>query len=110
MSFGKNLRIELYYHGLQLKEFAGKVGIAYPTLLTYVNTRQHIIPKADVALKIARALNTSVEFLVDGIEPDFSKIIPNYPTLEELRMLPPNIQKNITELIHNLSEKYKDQD
>ena len=74
MSFGKNLRLELCYHGIQLKEFAGIVDIAYPTLLTYVNSKK-IIPKADVALKIAKALNTSVEFLFDGVEPDYSKFI-----------------------------------
>lgn len=109
MSFGKNLRLELCYHGIQLKEFAGIVDIAYPTLLTYVNSKK-IIPKADVALKIAKALNTSVEFLFDGVEPDYSKIIPHYPTLEELRTLPPAIQKNITELVHNLFEEFKNKE
>jgi transcriptional regulator with XRE-family HTH domain len=50
------------------------VGQAGLSLASYNAYRRHEnLPRADEALKIAQALNTSVEYLVSGTEPENSK-------------------------------------
>lgn len=64
-SFKKNLRTELDYQGLTVKELSAKIGIPKPTIDCYLSARQ-TMPPADIAVKIAHALNVSVEYLVTG--------------------------------------------
>lgn len=68
MSFRENLRDEISYKGLQIKELAAMVGISYGSFLSYVDARA-VIPNAQIAVKIAKALDVSVEYLVTGKEP-----------------------------------------
>lgn len=50
------------------KEMARTVGMA--TQQVYTNSKSlGTIPRADIAVKIAQYLNTTVEYLVTGIEP-----------------------------------------
>jgi len=65
--FKSNLRSELDYHGLTVKELSVKTGIANGTLNCYLSTRASM-PPADIAVKIAKALDVSVEYLVTGKE------------------------------------------
>ena len=66
-SFRENLRNELDFQGLTVKELSAKTGIVKGTLDNYLGIRASI-PPADIAVKIAEALNVSVEFLVTGKE------------------------------------------
>ena len=65
MGFKENLKSELEYQGLQLKELAAKCGVSRNTLGNYL-TGHNSLPAADTAVKIARALGVSVEYLVTG--------------------------------------------
>ena len=65
MGFRENLRKELAYSGLLVKELAARSGISKRTLDNYLNTRNYM-PSADIAVHIARALGVSVEYLVTG--------------------------------------------
>lgn len=65
-SFKDRLIDELNYQGISKKEFAERVGISSGTLGMYLYRGS--IPAADVALKMARTLNVSAEYLVLGIE------------------------------------------
>jgi transcriptional regulator with XRE-family HTH domain len=65
MGFRENLKSELAYKGMLVKELAALSGISRHTLDNYLNMRGHI-PSADIAVKIARVLNVSVEYLVTG--------------------------------------------
>jgi transcriptional regulator with XRE-family HTH domain len=65
--FKKNLRDELDYQGLTVKELSAQTGIAKGTLDCYLGTRASM-PPADAAVKIAQALGVSVEYLVTGEE------------------------------------------
>ena len=65
MSFRKRLKEEITYNGLLLKEVADKAGIPKRTLDTYVDKRE-IIPPADVAVRLAKVLDVTVEYLVTG--------------------------------------------
>jgi transcriptional regulator with XRE-family HTH domain len=70
VGFKENLKSELTYKGILVKELAAKTGISKHTLDNYLNTRSRI-PSADIAVKIAKALDVSVEYLITGID-DFS--------------------------------------
>ena len=63
--FRHNLRDELDFQCLTVKELSAKTGIPKPTLDCYLGTRS-TMPPADIAVRIAKALNVSVEFLVTG--------------------------------------------
>jgi len=65
--FKKNLRSELDYLDLTVKELSIKTGIAKGTLDCYLGVRASI-PPADIAVKIASALNVTVEYLITGKE------------------------------------------
>ena len=63
-TFKDRLTDELNYQGISNKEFAGKVGIGIGTLGMYLYRGS--IPAADIAVKMARVLNTTVEDLILG--------------------------------------------
>jgi len=65
--FKAYLRAELDFLGLTVKELSAKTGIALGTLNCYLGARASM-PPADIAVKIARALGVTVEFLVSGQE------------------------------------------
>ena len=65
MGFKENLKSELIYKDMLVKELAAKTGISRHTLDNYLNVREHI-PTIDVAVKIAQALGVSVEYLATG--------------------------------------------
>lgn len=65
MSFKDNLKSELDYQGIQLKELSAKCGISKNTLGNYL-TGHNSVPSADNAVKIAQALGVTVEYLVNG--------------------------------------------
>ena len=65
MGFRENLRSELDYQDIMVKELADLTGISRHTLDNYLNVRERM-PTADVAVKIAKALGVSVEYLVLG--------------------------------------------
>jgi transcriptional regulator with XRE-family HTH domain len=65
--FKTNLRAELDYRGLTVKELSAKTGIPKGTLDCYLGARASM-PPADIAAKIANALEVTVEYLVTGQE------------------------------------------
>ena len=65
MSFKDNLRDELNYQGMIVKELAEKSGVPKGTIDHYL-AEKNTEPIADNAVKIAQALGVSVEYLVTG--------------------------------------------
>jgi len=72
MSFAKNLKRELAYSGMLKKELADLSGVHKRAIDTYVRTNSSM-PPADTAVKIAKALGVTVEYLVTGEEPSIPK-------------------------------------
>lgn len=68
MNFRSRLREEIAFSGLSNKEVAAKAEITKRALDSYVSS-QSCMPSADVAVRLAKTLHTSVEYLVTG-EPD----------------------------------------
>jgi len=65
MDFRSRLREEIEFSGKQFKEVAAEAGITKSTMDSYVGA-QGSMPSADVAVRLAKALGVSVEYLVTG--------------------------------------------
>ncbi len=65
MGFRERLREEIEFSGLSNKEVAVKAGITNRAMVSYVSG-QSCMPSADVAVRLAKVLNTSVEYLING--------------------------------------------
>jgi len=63
--FRRNLRTLLDYKYISVKELAEMTGIPKRSLENYLSSRASM-PPADYALKIAKALNVTVEYLISG--------------------------------------------
>jgi transcriptional regulator with XRE-family HTH domain len=67
MGFKENLKAELTYSGMLVKELAAKAGLKKHTVDNYLSVRGRM-PAADVAVRIASVLGVSVEYLINGSE------------------------------------------
>lgn len=83
-NFRENLRNELDYKGMIVKELSKKSKIPVGTIDCYLRT-QSVEPSAENAVKIARALEVSVEYLVSGRSMNRKK--PQFNLSQEAREL-----------------------
>lgn len=67
-TFNDRLERLLLDHNMQKKELAKIIGLSNNSLSTW--KALGTIPRADVAIKIARAFNVSTEYLITGKMPD----------------------------------------
>ncbi|MBR1404244.1 MAG: helix-turn-helix transcriptional regulator [Treponema sp.] len=65
MDFRTRLREQIEYLGLLDKEVAKQAGITKHAMDTYVGSRG-CMPAADIAVRLAKVLGVSVEWLVEG--------------------------------------------
>jgi transcriptional regulator with XRE-family HTH domain len=68
-NFRENLRDELDYQDLTVKELSSRTMIPKATLDCYLGARSSL-PTVDVAVKIATVLGVTVEYLVTGEQKD----------------------------------------
>ncbi|MCL2209132.1 MAG: helix-turn-helix domain-containing protein [Treponema sp.] len=104
MGFKENLKSELAYKGMLVKELAQKSGISRHTLDNYLNVREHI-PTMDAAVKIAKALEVSVEYLATGEETPqtvIKKNKENITLLQNYNHLNKDDKKIVDELVQLL--------
>lgn len=106
-TFKQMLRAEMDFNDIKVKELAAKAEISPRTLEGYLSARGSI-PPADVAVKIAKVLNVSVEYLVTG---NFSNIVKDtdqtelklfhkyYKTFADFNSLPESIKISISNMI-----------
>ena len=59
------MKAELTYSGMLVKELAAQAGLKKNTIDNYLSVRGRM-PAADVAVRIAKVLGVSVEYLVTG--------------------------------------------
>ena len=69
VTFADRLREEMEYLALTRKEFSIKANIKQRALDMYLGT-QGSMPPADIAVRLAKALNVTVEYLVTGEQKD----------------------------------------
>jgi len=97
MGFRENLKSQLEYSGMLIKELAASSGIKAKTIDSYLGNRGHS-PSVEAAVSIANALGVSVEYLVTGKEP-----AKNTP----LSSLPKDVQDIVLESKQlNMKDRY----
>ena len=111
MSFKDNLKDELSYQGILVKELSAKSGIAKRTIDNYLRSNESQ-PTAENAVKIAKALNVSVEYLVtgknenlkqsDSLEIDLPLCKKYYTLIKKLETLQEESVKQIESLIDHM--------
>lgn len=108
MGFRENLKDELKYQGILVKELADKSGVPKGTIDHYL-AEKNTAPIAENAVKIAQALNVSVEYLVTGKTSEFSNSNSSYAP--QIRILAEKLshmnekQLHFTQEIINLIDK-----
>lgn len=105
MGFAENLKNELEFQDIQIKELSQKTGISKNTLDKYLSGRKSQ-PGVENAVKIAKVLGVTVESLVtgnsdklDSIPSEYEKIIKDYKTLN------PFNKKTVIDLLASLSSR-----
>jgi transcriptional regulator with XRE-family HTH domain len=78
MGFKENLKAELVYSGMLVKELAAKAGLKKHTVDNYLSVRGRM-PAADVAVRIADVLGVSVEYLIKGSERTENRALVCFP-------------------------------
>jgi transcriptional regulator with XRE-family HTH domain len=73
MGFRENLKEELTYKNMMVKELSALSGVNKRSIDTYLREKGSI-PAADAAVKIAHALGVSVEYLITGRDEKIDKI------------------------------------
>jgi len=100
MGFRENLKQELNFSGMLVKELAAAAGVHKRAIDTYLLSENASMPPADAAVRIAQTLGVSVEYLVTGSETslplDIRKII------RLLLQLDPKDRKVVSVLINAL--------
>jgi transcriptional regulator with XRE-family HTH domain len=111
MGFRENLKNELTYNGMLVKELSAKTGIKKYTIDNYLSSH-NCSPSAEAAVKIAAALGVSVEYLVTGNEirtkTTLASLSPSLRSLiQGMESLSERDQKIVLENTLNLIEALK---
>jgi transcriptional regulator with XRE-family HTH domain len=91
MGFRENLKQELQFNSMLVKELAAKSRVNKRALDTYLLSENASIPPADTAVRIAKALGVSVEYLITGedtrLPHDIHCFVPNFSKLNKKNRL-----------------------
>ncbi len=111
ISFADRLRAEIEYQGMLQKELAFKAGIKKRALDMYLGS-QSSMPPADVAVRLAKVLGVTVEYLVTGEQSETEapqehdkKITFDFKQVENgLNSLPIKVASSLVHTIHTVAE------
>ena len=120
-SFWINVKKVLLYKNLEIKELAFRAGVPYSTIINGMNTNS--MPHADLALKISKILNTSIEALLGESDfkfPDPKKTpqnemeknevflyLKNKQIIDALEEIPAGIRDAVKDLIFKTRDSLK---
>ncbi len=103
MEFGKNLKAILEFEGIKQKEFAEMLHISPSTMNGYLNDKRQ--PDFDLVMKMANALNVSVDYLFGGECGDKPVLSESeLALLTSFRRMPPEQQKVFMALAKMLAD------
>ena len=107
MGFRENLRSQLEYSGMLVKELAARSGIKKKTLDSYLG-KQGYTPSVETAVSIAKALGVSVEYLVTGTDSKNDRSLSSLPTdLQEILLVSKKLSLRDRFVILNLARLLK---
>ncbi len=110
--FGDNLKEQIEYKGIIVKELAEKAGVSKRTIDTYLTNRK-VIPNAEIAVKLAKALDTTVEYLVTkesgkkgstSLPSDYATYHKYKNIISDFDKLSPELQTAIKAMIHTAAK------
>jgi transcriptional regulator with XRE-family HTH domain len=78
MGFKENLKSQLQYSGMLIKELAALSGVKKKTIESYLGARSYT-PSVYSAVSIAKALGVSVEYLVTGKDAEKDRPLSSLP-------------------------------
>ena len=93
LQFWTNVKDELEYNAMTQKQLADLVEISYNTIQSWITKDR--LPNAEQAVRIAKALSTSVEFLVTGEDSNNT----NYETRHTILKIKQNVNKIVDEYL-----------
>jgi transcriptional regulator with XRE-family HTH domain len=103
MGFRENLKTELDYNGMPVKELAALAGVKKRALDNYLRKTSPAIPPADAAVKIARVLGVTVEYLITGEEAPAPQDVISIN--RKLRRISPRDRKLVEGLVNCMLER-----
>jgi len=111
MGFKENLKAELTYSGMLVKELAVKTGLKKHTIDNYLSSRGRM-PAADAAVRIADALGVSVEYLIKGKETNENRTLERFsPEIRQMARIAEKLNSDYRKIIVFFVEtlkKYED--
>ena len=107
MGFKDNLKVQLEYSGMLVKELAARSGVKKKTIDSYLGNRSYI-PSVESALSIAKALGVSVEYLVTGTDSPKDILISSLPIdIQEIVIASKKLNARDRNIILNLAHMLK---
>jgi len=107
MGFKENLKAELIYSGMLVKELAAKAGLKKHTIDNYLSVRGRM-PAADVAVRIASVLGVSVEYLINGSETANNKTAVYFsPEVRQMARIAEKLNPDYREIVLSFIETIK---
>jgi len=106
MGFRENLKTELSFNGMLVKELAKASGVQKRALDTYLLSENASMPPVDTAVRIAETLGVSVEYLVTGKESSLPHDVRNI--IRRLLKLNQNDRKIVNVLINALLNRQEE--
>ena len=107
MGFRENLKSQLEYSGMLVKELAVRSGIKKKTLDSYLGNRGYT-PSVEAAISIAKALGVSVEYLVTGTDHKNDRLLSSLPAdLQEIVIIAEKLTHKDRYIILNLARLLK---
>jgi transcriptional regulator with XRE-family HTH domain len=107
MSFKDNLKSELVYSGMLVKELAAKTGLKKHTIDNYLSNRGRM-PAADIAVRIADVLGVSVEYLIKGNETTGNKTTVYFsPEIRQMARLAEKLNPDYRKIVMYFVETLK---
>ena len=106
-SFWLNVKKSLVYKEMEIKDLAFRSGVSYSTIINGMN--KNSMPHADIALKISRALNMSLEGLLgDGESKGVDVPLPIQWNLERMEIALYRKNKGIIDALEELPPQLRD--
>ena len=106
-SFWLNVKKSLVYKEMEIKDLAFRSGVSYSTIINGMN--KNSMPHADIALKISRALNMSLEGLLgDGESKGLDVPLPIQWNLERMEIALYRQNKGIIDALEELPPQLRD--
>jgi len=107
MSFRENLKAQLQYSNMLVKELASLSGVKKKTIDSYLGNRGYR-PSIDTAVSIAKALGVSVDYLITGREGMNERLISSFPRdIQEMILAVENLNIKDRQIVLNLARSLK---